>query len=79
MSTTYRLPRHTTPLAYEITLAATPKKAAFSGSLAAALARGEALEDAISWANAAAALSVTGHGAIGGMPTLQQVRQLLWR
>jgi ribokinase len=28
-------------------------------------------------ANAAAALSVTGRGAIGGMPTLAQVRALL--
>jgi ribokinase len=51
----------------------------FSGSLAAALARGEALEEAMHWANAAAALSVTGQGAIGGMPTLQQTRQLLGR
>lgn len=51
----------------------------FSGSLAAALARGEPLEEALHWANAAAALSVTGRGAIGGMPTLQQVRQLRGR
>lgn len=51
----------------------------FSGSLAAALARGEGLQEAVRWANAAAALSVTGHGAIGGMPTLEQVRQLIGR
>jgi ribokinase len=51
----------------------------FSGSLAAALARGEALDDAMHCANAAAALSVTGQGAIGGMPTLRQTRQLLGR
>lgn len=51
----------------------------FSGSLAAALARGESLEEALHWANAAAALSVTGHGAIGAMPTLLQVQQLRGR
>jgi ribokinase len=51
----------------------------FTGSLAAALARGEPLEAAMHWANAAAALSVTGHGAIGGMPSLEQTRQLLGR
>jgi ribokinase len=51
----------------------------FSGSLAAALARGERLQEALQWANAAAALSVTGHGAIGGMPTLLQVQQLRGR
>ena len=49
----------------------------FTGALAAALARGERLADAARWANAAAALSVTGHGAIGGMPTLSAVAALL--
>lgn len=49
----------------------------FTGSLAAALARGEALEAGMAHANAAAALSVTGRGAIGGMPTLQRTRELL--
>jgi ribokinase len=48
-----------------------------TGALAAALARGESLPDAMRWANAAAALSVTGRGAIGGMPTFEQVRALL--
>jgi ribokinase len=42
---------------------------AFTGALAAALARGMTLRDAAVWANAAAALSVKGRGAIGGMPT----------
>lgn len=42
-----------------------------------ALARGEALPQAMARANAAAALSVTGQGAIGGMPTLAQVRALV--
>ena len=49
----------------------------FTGALAAALARGEALPQAMVCANAAAALSVTGTGAIGGMPDLPQVRALL--
>jgi ribokinase len=49
----------------------------FTGSLAAALARGEALEAGMANANAAAALSVTGRGAIGGMPSLQRTRELL--
>lgn len=49
----------------------------FNGALAAALARGEPLPEAVRWANAAAALSVTGRGAIGGMPTLDAVRALL--
>jgi ribokinase len=45
----------------------------FTGALAAALARGLGLPEAMRWANAAAALSVTGRGAIAGMPTLAQV------
>jgi ribokinase len=49
----------------------------FTGALAAALARGEGLEDAARWANAAAALAVTGHGAIAGMPTHAAVAALL--
>jgi len=49
----------------------------FTGALASALARGEALPQAMVCANAAAALSVTGTGAIGGMPDLPQVRALL--
>jgi ribokinase len=49
----------------------------FTGALAAALARGEALEPALAWANAAAALSVTGRGAIAGMPTREAVAALL--
>ena len=49
----------------------------FSGALAAGMARGETLEEAMRVANAAAALSVTGRGAIGGMPSQAQVRALL--
>ena len=49
----------------------------FTGALAAALARGEALAGAMQWANAAAALSVTRHGAIEGIPTLAAVAALL--
>jgi ribokinase len=51
----------------------------FTGALAAALARGEPIDQAARWANAAAALSVTGHGAIGGMPTRDAVAALLAR
>jgi ribokinase len=51
----------------------------FTGAMAAALARGEALDSALSWANAAAALSVTGSGAIAGMPTRDTVAALLSR
>lgn len=49
----------------------------FTGTLAAALARGLALEDASRLANAAAALSVQGRGAIGGMPTLEALTRWL--
>ncbi len=49
----------------------------FTGALAAALARGEALEPAVQWANAAAALSVTKHGAIDGIPHHEDVAALL--
>lgn len=49
----------------------------FTGALAAALARGMALPDALPVANAAAALSVRGRGAIGGMPSLADVDQWL--
>jgi ribokinase len=49
----------------------------FTGTLAAALARGLALEDASRLANAAAALSVQGRGAIGGMPTLDALTRWL--
>ncbi len=49
----------------------------FTGALAAALARGAGLEEAAHHANAAAALSVTGTGAVDAMPTLQQVLEFL--
>jgi ribokinase len=49
----------------------------FTGALAAGLARGEPLERAARWANAAAALAVTDHGAIAGMPTRAAVAALL--
>lgn len=49
----------------------------FTGALAAALARGVALPDALPIANAAAALSVRGRGAITGMPSLSEVSQWL--
>jgi len=49
----------------------------FTGTLAAALAQGRAIEDAMRRANAAAALSVSGRGAIDAMPTAIQVNALL--
>ena len=49
----------------------------FNGALAAALARGEALEQAVRWANAAAALSVRASGAIAGMPSHAEVAAFL--
>lgn len=49
----------------------------FTGSLAASLARGLPLASAMQWANAAAALSVTRHGAIAGIPWLTEVAALL--
>jgi ribokinase len=49
----------------------------FTGALAAALARGELLPAAMQWANAAAALSVTRHGAIDGMPSFAEAAALL--
>ncbi len=48
----------------------------FTGALAAAIARGESLDQAAESANAAAALSVTGRGAIAAMPTLAQSQAL---
>jgi len=46
----------------------------FNGGLAAALVRGEKLEEAIKFANKAAALSITKLGAQSGMPTLEQLQ-----
>jgi ribokinase len=51
----------------------------FSGTLAAALARGASIEQAARRANAAAALSVSGRGAIAAMPTAAQVDAWLAR
>jgi ribokinase len=49
----------------------------FTGSLAAALARGLPLPEAMQWANAAAALSVRRHGAIEGIPSRHEVGALI--
>jgi len=46
----------------------------FNGGLAAALVRGEKLEEAIKFANKAAALAITKLGAQSGMPTLEQLK-----
>ncbi len=51
----------------------------FGGALAVALAEGRALPEAIGFANAAAALSVTRHGAQASIPTRSEVDALLAR
>ena len=48
-----------------------------TGALSACLASSMPLERATLYANAAAALSVTGVGALGGMPDIEQVEALL--
>ena len=45
----------------------------FTGALAAALTRQTPWHNALSWANAAAALSTQAQGAVSAMPTLQEV------
>ncbi len=49
----------------------------FTGALAAALARREDWPAALAWANAAAALSTQGRGAVAAMPSLVQVQRWL--
>ncbi|MCP3032349.1 ribokinase [Halobacillus sp. A1] len=49
----------------------------FNGALATQLAQGISTKKAVSFANAAAALSVTEKGAQGGMPTLDEVQNFL--
>lgn len=50
----------------------------FCGAMAAALVRGDSLEDAIKFANKAAAYSITKLGAQSGMPTLKQLISNWW-
>jgi 2-dehydro-3-deoxygluconokinase len=49
----------------------------FDGSLLARLAAGDALPDAVRYANASAALSTQGHGAVAPIPVAAQVRAAL--
>ena len=49
----------------------------FNGTLAVAMAEGKSLEDAVRFANAAAALSVTKLGAQPSAPTRQEIEKLL--
>jgi ribokinase len=49
----------------------------FTGAVACALAEGQSLENAVSFANAAAALSATKSGAQVSMPTRDEVERLL--
>jgi ribokinase len=50
---------------------------AFCGALAAALASGEPLPEALRWASAAGALATTIAGAVPSLPTLDAVKELL--
>jgi len=52
---------------------------AFAGALAAALARGEALREALAWANAAGALTTLGEGAQEAMPGREATRRAMGR
>jgi ribokinase len=52
---------------------------AFCGGLAAGLARGSSLADALRWASAAGALATTTRGAVPSLPSLAQVSELLER
>ena len=49
----------------------------FDGSLLARLAAGDTLADAVRYANASAALSTLGHGAVAPVPRAAQVRDFL--
>lgn len=51
----------------------------FCGALADALATGESIENATRWAVAAAAVTVTRHGAQQSLPTRREVEQMLAR
>jgi ribokinase len=52
---------------------------AFCGSLAARLAAGDELNDAVRWAAAAGALATTAVGAVPAQPTADKIRELLTR
>jgi len=49
---------------------------AFVGALAAKLARGAPIEEAVSYAVLAGAAAVTSEGAQGSLPTLEEVEKL---
>jgi 2-dehydro-3-deoxygluconokinase len=49
----------------------------FAGNLLARLAAGDSLKDAVDYANAAAALSVQGFGAVAPLPTAAEVNALI--
>jgi len=49
----------------------------FNAGFAAGLAMGMSIHDAVKLANAAGAMAVTKLGAQGGMPTLEQAKELM--
>jgi sugar/nucleoside kinase (ribokinase family) len=49
----------------------------FRGAFIYALLRGDAPDAIVRFANAAAAVACTRHGAIGGVPTLAEIEQLM--
>ena len=65
------------PAFWQPALDSTAAGDAFNGGLAAALARGERLEDAVRYAQAAAALSVTRAGAQPSLPAAKEVDDFL--
>lgn len=68
---------HTSPLHAGPTLDTTGAGDAFNGGFAVALAEGQTIDDALDFATATAALSVTKHGTAASMPTRDQVLALL--
>lgn len=69
--------RHFPAFAVDRVVDTTAAGDAFVGGLATAIAEGKAIPDAIPWANAAGALTVTRAGAQPSLPTRQEVEALL--
>jgi ribokinase len=68
---------HTPPMTAGPVVDTTGAGDAFNGGFATALAAGQALDDALRFAAATAALSVTKHGTAASMPTRAEIDRLL--